>query len=323
MQRVVVSVRYRKGTLKNNGQRCVRSRILDFCLWVKIMACSSLRWLAWVGASGCVLSSCALLPLPPIEHSNDPEEAGAIAAAEVAAADRSEPAAIAPAAAAPTSARATATAPQPNYFSEGVTRAESAVAIGQSAQSPTDWDLAASRWQQAVQYMQQVPDTHPNYATAQQKVQEYGQNLAVAQKRAAGEVAAPAQPATPDRPSGLVATISIVGKMGGTPVVPVTLTGDRGTQQFTMLFDTGASGTLITPAMAEAIGVIITGSATVTVADGRQVEIPVGYVDTLQVGDLVVRDIWVGIGGDVALLGQDVYGDYGLSIGGSQINLYE
>ena len=106
-------------------------------------------------------------------------------------------------------------------------------------------------------------------------------------------------------------------------MVPVTLTGDRSSQQFNMLFDTGASGTLITPAMADAIGVVITGSAVVTVADGRQVEIPVGYVDTLQVGDLIIRDLWVGIGGDVALLGQDVYGEYGLSIGSSQIDLYD
>ncbi|NEQ48027.1 MAG: hypothetical protein F6K00_32645 [Leptolyngbya sp. SIOISBB] len=204
-----------------------------------------------------------------------------------------------------------------------MTRAESAVTIGQSAQSSDDWQLAAGRWQQALQYMQQVPTDDPNHATAQQKVQEYGQNLAMAEKRAAGEVASQALPTAPDRPAGLVASIPIVDSLGGIPVVPVTLEGDRSTQQFTMLFDTGASGTLITPAMADAVGVIITGSAMVTVADGRQVEIPIGYVNSLKVGDLVVQNLWVGIGGDVALLGQDVYGEYGISIGSNQINLYE
>jgi predicted aspartyl protease len=210
------------------------------------------------------------------------------------------------------------------YFSEGVTRAQSAVAIGQAAQSPDDWNLAASRWQQAIQYMQQVPESDTRYATAQQKVVEYQQNLATVKKRAAGDV--PSSVGTTvnaDRPPGLVASIPVIEQRGGTPVVPVTLTGQSGTQQFTMLFDTGATATLITPAMADAVGVLIRGSATVTVADGRQVEIPVGYVDTLQVGELVVRDLWVGIGGDMALLGQDVYGEYGLSIGGSRIDLYQ
>ncbi|MEM6520178.1 MAG: retropepsin-like aspartic protease [Cyanobacteria bacterium P01_C01_bin.70] len=210
-----------------------------------------------------------------------------------------------------------------NYFNEGVTRAQSAVAIGQSAQSPDDWQLAASRWQQAVQYMEQVPDTDPNYDTAQQKVQEYGQNLTTARKRAAGEVVAAAQSAAPDRPPGLVASIPVIDQMGGTPVVPVALTGDRGTQQFTMLFDTGATGTLITQSMANAVGAIVIGSTVVTVADGRQIEAPVGYIDTLKVGDLVIRDLQVIIGGDVGLLGQNVYGEYGLSIGSNQINLYE
>jgi len=289
------------------------------------MARYSLRWIAGLSASCCVLSGCSWLPLTQAESPAEAEEATAIAVPETTtpADPDATPVADPPAASESTEPSTAASANQPNYFSEGVTRAESAVAIGQSAQSPDDWNLAASRWQQAVRYMQQVPQSDPNYATAQQKAQEYTQNLTMAEKRAAGEAVSAAPPTTPDRPPGLVATIPIVSSMGGTPVVPVTLTGDRGSQQFNMLFDTGASGTLITPAMADAIGVIITGSALVTVADGRQVEIPVGYVDTLQVGDLVVRDLWVGIGGDVALLGQDVYGEYGLSIDGSQIDLYE
>lgn len=271
-------------------------------------------------ASSWVCSSCMFLPSSPVALEKDDSEV-AIAAEETQANQSSE---IAGVANMEPTAEATEPAPasQPNYFSEGVTRAQSAVAIGQSAQSTDDWNLAASRWQQAVVYMQRVPESDPNHATAQQKVKEYQQNLSLAQRRAAGEVPQNAPATTASRPDGLVASIPIVDQMGGTPVVPVTLTGNNGTQQFTMLFDTGASGTLITPAMADAVGVLITGSATVTVADGRRVEIPVGYVDTLQVGDLIVQDIWVGIGGDVALLGQDVYGEYGLSIGGNRIDLY-
>jgi len=325
MKRVVVTVSYRKGTLKDNGQRFVRSIILNLCFVFlgENMALYSLRWVAWVGASCCVLSGCSWLPLSQAESAADRTDATSIATPETATPPNPDTTPVADTPVAAQSTASSAATQQPNYFSEGVTRAESAVAIGQSAQSPDDWQLAASRWQQAARYMQQVPQSDPNYSTAQQKAQEYAQHLAIAEKRAAGESIAAAQPAAPDRPPGLVATIPIVDSMGGTPVVPVTLTGDRSSQQFNMLFDTGASGTLITPAMADAIGVVITGSAVVTVADGRQVEIPVGYVDTLQVGDLIIRDLWVGIGGDVALLGQDVYGEYGLSIGSSQIDLYD
>ncbi|MEM6839319.1 MAG: retropepsin-like aspartic protease [Cyanobacteria bacterium P01_C01_bin.120] len=282
----------------------------------------SLYRLVGIGVSCCILSGCALL-----SSTNEPDAQPTVEAAPPATADPDD---AAPAdAAAETVANTEAAAAETNnpsranYFSEGVTRAQSAVTIGQSAQSPDDWQLAASRWQQAVQYMAQVPETDPNYAAAQQKLEEYGQNLATAQKRAAGEVVATVRPASPDRPPGLIATIPVIDQIGGTPVVPVTLTGDRGTQQFTMLFDTGASGTLITQSMADAVGAIVIGSTLVTVADGRQVEAPVGYIDTLKVGDLVVQDLQVIIGGDVGLLGQNVYGDYGLSIGGSQINLYE
>ncbi len=211
-----------------------------------------------------------------------------------------------------------------NFFREGVNRAQSAVAIGQSAQSADDWNLAASRWQQASQLMQQVPSSDPNYATAQQKVKEYQQNGAAAQQRAKGGGApSSGQPAETAQVDGLVAQIPIIERRGGTPVVPVTLTGNSGSQQFPMLFDTGATGTLITAAMANAIGVVIVDQVIVTVADGRQVELPIGYVDTLQVGGLVLKDVLVAIGGDVGLLGQDVYGEYGLSAGANEINLYQ
>jgi predicted aspartyl protease len=210
------------------------------------------------------------------------------------------------------------------FFRDGVNRAQSAVAIGQSAQSPDDWNLAASRWQQASQLMQQVPSSDPNYAVAQQKVQEYQQNAVSAQQRAkGGGLPSPGSPPKNSRADGKVAQIPILERQGGTPVVPVVLTGNNGKQSFPMLFDTGASLTLITPAMANAIGVVVVNEITVGVADGRQVQLPIGYIDTLEVGGLVLKDVLVAIGGDVGLLGQDVYGQYGISAGANVINLYE
>lgn len=260
--------------------------------------------------TGFLMGGCGSAPGPQVlEPILDP------ASAEVA----TEPA---PSAAPPPEANPVPTQPQPDYFRNAVNRAGSAVSIGQTALSESDWQLAVSRWQQAIDLMQQVPQSDANYATAQTKIKEYQNNLAVAQKQAAGEpvqVAALAAPA----PSGLVAQIPILQRRGGTPVVPVTLKGQKGSQQVTMLFDTGATGTLITPAMADALGVVIVDQATVTIADGSRVTMPIGYVDYIEVGGFKREGVLVAIGGDVGLLGQDVYGEFGISMGSQVINLYK
>ncbi|HEY9738131.1 MAG TPA: retropepsin-like aspartic protease [Trichocoleus sp.] len=240
-----------------------------------------------------------------------------------AAAAPAEPAPAAPAQPAATTPAATPAAPQPDHFREATNRATSAVALGQSAQSPDDWKLAASRWQQALGLMQKVPSGHPNYARAQTKIKEYQQNLTAAQQRASGVPQATASSTPAKADDGLVAQIPIVERRGGTPVVPVTLTGQRGKQQFSMLFDTGATGTLITAEMAQALGVVIVGETVATIADGSQVTLPIGYVDVIEVGGLRKEGVLVAIGGDVGLLGQDIYGDYGIALGGNSINLYE
>ncbi|PSR19547.1 hypothetical protein C8255_01680 [filamentous cyanobacterium CCP3] len=205
-------------------------------------------------------------------------------------------------------------------------RATSAVAIGQSAQSKDDWQLAASRWQQAIALMEQVPSSSPNHAQAQTKTQEYKQHLAAAQNRATGSIV-PAAALTPAPkavlPAGLAAQIPIEGRQGGTPVVSVTLRGSSGTQTFPMLFDTGATGTLITAEMAQAVGVITVGTVQARIADGSVVSLPVGYVDAVELGGLRREQVIVAIGGSYGLLGQDVYGDYGIAIGSHQINLHQ
>lgn len=224
---------------------------------------------------------------------------------------------------APTATSEAPPKPQRSYFRDAVNRASSAVAIGQSAQSPDDWTLAANRWQQAIDLMQQVPTEDPDYSRAQTKVREYQQNLAAVQQRMKRPVAPASSPEPQKREDGLVAQIPVVERRGGTPVVPVSLTGQKGSQQFTMLFDTGATATLITPAMAQAIGVVVVDQATVTIADGSQVTMPIGFVDAVSVGGLTKEAVLVAIGGDVGLLGQNIYGDYGISMGAEVINLYE
>lgn len=216
--------------------------------------------------------------------------------------------------------------PASDSFREAVNRATSAVAIGQSAQSQADWQLAASRWQQAIALMEQVPSTSTHHTQAQAKAQEYKQHLAAARQRATGSVAPPAPPSPPAAaplPAGLVAQIPIQRRQGGTPVVAVTLRGGGNAQTFPMLFDTGATGTLITAEMAQAVGVSIVGETRARIADGSTVTLPVGTVDAVELGGLRREQVRVAIGGSYGLLGQDIYGQYGIAIGSHQINLHQ
>ena len=113
--------------------------------------------------------------------------------------------------------------------------------------------------------------------------------------------------------------VPIKSREGGTPVVDVTFNGN---QTFEMLFDTGATSTLITTTMAEALNVEAQGTATATIADGSQVEVGVGVVQSVQVGNLMAGEIAVGIAppgaeeglGNRGLLGQNVYGSYDYTV---------
>lgn len=212
--------------------------------------------------------------------------------------------------------------PEQNYYHEGVNRASSAVAIGQSAQSQDDWTLAASRWQQALDLLQKVPTDSPDYAQAQTKITEYRNHLTSAQQRVDGKPTPLAQ-ATPSRPDGLVAQIPIIERHGGTPVVSVNMQGQKGSKTFPMMFDTGATGTLITQEMANALGVVVISETQARIADGSIVTLPIGYVDAIEVGGLRKEAVLVAIGGSVGLLGQDIYGEFGIAMGSHVINLHQ
>lgn len=93
---------------------------------------------------------------------------------------------------APTTVPATQPSPEPvgdreDSFRQGVNIAMAAAVATQSAQTPPQWAAVAQQWQAAIQSMAAVPPEHPRYATAQQKVQEYGRNFDYARQNA-GEV---------------------------------------------------------------------------------------------------------------------------------------
>ena len=108
--------------------------------------------------------------------------------------------------------------------------------------------------------------------------------------------------------------IPIKGRSANLPIVDVTFNGDK---NYDMILDTGASGTLITQEMAAALELEITEQAKSLVADGREVDIGIGIVDSISAGGLTISQVRVGIAPPsmpIGLLGQDFFGTYDMTI---------
>ncbi|WP_315791298.1 retropepsin-like aspartic protease [Fischerella sp. JS2] len=123
-----------------------------------------------------------------------------------------------------------------------------------------------------------------------------------------------AAPTTQQRNETVVFVAPIKRRIGGTPIIDVTFNGN---QQFEMILDTGASGTVITQGMANALGIVPFGKAKANTASAKAVEFPVGYVNSIEVGGVTVNKIPVAIAGtelETGLLGHDFFGDYEITI---------
>jgi predicted aspartyl protease len=111
-----------------------------------------------------------------------------------------------------------------------------------------------------------------------------------------------------------VFSVPIKRRIGRTPVIEVTFNGN---QQFEMIVDTGASGTVITQQMASSLGVVSVGKAKANTASSKAVEFSIGYVDTIEAGGVSVNKVPVAIAGsdlETGLLGHDFFGNYDLTI---------
>ncbi len=240
---------------------------------------------------------------------------------------------------------------EPSVFELGLDKAVSAWSISQSAQSPDDWNLVASQYQDAIALMQKVQRKTPEFAFAQSKITEYRRQIKYAKHKAnprpvavkepqkivvvvpqiattpkfTSPVSIPVQtkllPSKPDISSSAVVipdqavfTAPIKRRAGGTPIVEVTFNGQ---QQFEMIVDTGASGTVITQQMANSLGIVPVGRAKANTASSRSVEFPVGYVDSMALGGVTVNKVPVAIAGaelETGLLGHDFFGNYDVTI---------
>ncbi len=129
-----------------------------------------------------------------------------------------------------------------------------------------------------------------------------------------GEGGLPPSPGTPSvgLDSGDL-LVPIEYRLNGIPVVNVTF---NNSQTFEMLVDTGASGTVITDAVAKALGIETVGTARVDTASGKDIEFPLGIVDSIDVGGASVQNVTVSIASqlDIGLLGQDLLGQYDVTI---------
>lgn len=242
---------------------------------------------------------------------------------------------------------------QPNALELALDKAAGAQTISKSAQSPDDWNLVASQFQDAIALMKQVQRPSPNFTYAQTQISEYRRQVKYAQQKANPRpvplptakpqsiVIVVPQPATKPKkiqplfrgvktkalpPKQIISSTGVIKqdqevftapikrRVGGTPMVEVTFNGG---QRFEMIVDTGATGTVITQQMANALKIVAVGKAKANTASSRAVEFPVGFVESMEVGGVRVNKVPVAIAGaelEIGLLGHDFFGNYDVTI---------
>lgn len=68
-------------------------------------------------------------------------------------------------------------------FETALEKASKASYSAENATSKEDWELAANRWQQAIELIKTLPADDPNYKQAQENLPEYQRNFQVARNR--------------------------------------------------------------------------------------------------------------------------------------------
>ncbi|MFP5271166.1 retropepsin-like aspartic protease family protein [Coleofasciculus sp.] len=200
--------------------------------------------------------------------------------------------------------------PESDTYEEAVDVATSAVTISQSAVSREDWKLVANRWEEAIQLLKAVPASSKNHSTAQQKLSQYQNLLADAKQRSTPP---PPKPKQGDS-SPQFFSVPIKSKLRNIPIIEVTFNDKR---QFSMLFDTGATNTLITQEIASTLNLKPVGITEISVADGATVPMAVAILESMEVDGRLKRKIEVVIAPPsmpVGLLGQDFFDGYDITI---------
>ncbi len=119
-------------------------------------------------------------------------------------------------------------------------------------------------------------------------------------------------PATAPETNSGVFLVKIKRRDANIPVIEVTFNGK---QKFDMMVDSGASRTVITPAMAAALGVVAKGTVQAQTPNGVAT-FSLGNVTSIEAGGLAIKDVVVPISPalNIGLLGQDFFGNKDVTI---------
>jgi predicted aspartyl protease len=198
----------------------------------------------------------------------------------------------------------------PEAYNRAMDIAVGASTISKSAVSRDDWKLVANSWQQAINLLKQVPASSPQHTIAKKKLSQYQLSLADAKQKAA--------PLPKKNTLGDVNpqffSIPIKGRRQGTPIVEVHFNNQ---QKFEMLFDTGATVTLIPQKIALSLQLKPQGSTMVTVADGAAVVVYKTTLKSMEIDGRIKRNMSVVVAPpamEEGLLGQDFYEGYEIAI---------
>jgi len=114
--------------------------------------------------------------------------------------------------------------------------------------------------------------------------------------------------------------IPIKRRVGGTPVVEARFNGER---SFEMLFDTGATMTVITESMARELDLEKTGSLPFQTASNNLIYFDTARVSSVQIENKETNNLNIAIAPtlNIGLLGQDFYGAYDITIRSNTIEL--
>ncbi len=219
-------------------------------------------------------------------------------------------------------------------YQQAIASAQRATQLSKQAKSTEDWQAVAQQWQASIALMKQVPAQDPNHAAAVQSLdllnegmsrsqselqrirendqnQENNQAAQAKATQALEEATQRLQAQNKQTPSVKTRTYyaTIKSYKSGIPLIDVTFNGNV---HFEMMVDTGASSTMITESMSKALNVETVSYVTANTPSG-ETKFPVGYVNSIAVGQSSVQEVPVAIG-PVALLGHDFFGDCNISI---------
>ncbi len=170
--------------------------------------------------------------------------------------------------------------------------------------------VAQQQWGRAIQIVDQLLQVSPNRRA---DLQTYRARLVSLQQMGYQQPPSAPTPVVLSRSS--VRQVPIKRRLGGTAVIEVKLNQRLATE---MMVDSGASLTVLTRATAAALGITpahIVDRIIVATANGRT-ELPIVYVNAIEVGGLRRSQVAVAVGGptlDIGLLGQDFLSHYDVS----------